>query len=92
MDIAWVVGRMAVDYDERSDRIILVVEEVVARGRGRRAGLTRGTRPASRVRLTRARWLAFVEHARELVAAGRPPCRLCGQPIDPEGHVCPRLN
>ena len=28
----------------------------------------------------------------EAVAAGRPPCPLCGQPLDPEGHTCPRLN
>ncbi len=27
-----------------------------------------------------------------VVAAGRPPCRLCGAPIDPEGHICPRSN
>jgi len=26
------------------------------------------------------------------MAAGRPPCSLCGQPLDPEGHACPRLN
>jgi uncharacterized repeat protein (TIGR03847 family) len=35
---------------------------------------------------------AFVERARRLVAAGRPPCPLCGQPLDPAGHVCARLN
>lgn len=28
----------------------------------------------------------------EVVAAGRPPCPLCGEPLDPEGHVCPRSN
>ncbi len=28
----------------------------------------------------------------EVVAAGRPPCPLCGGPLDPEGHVCPRSN
>ena len=27
-----------------------------------------------------------------VVAAGRPPCPLCGFPLDPEGHICPRLN
>ena len=27
-----------------------------------------------------------------IVAAGRPICRLCLTPIDPEGHVCPRSN
>jgi uncharacterized repeat protein (TIGR03847 family) len=28
----------------------------------------------------------------ETVAAGRPPCPLCGAPLDPSGHVCPRSN
>ncbi|MEO9138818.1 MAG: DUF3090 domain-containing protein [Jatrophihabitans sp.] len=35
---------------------------------------------------------AFVERARLLVSAGRPPCPLCGQPLAPGGHVCARLN
>ena len=26
------------------------------------------------------------------VAAGRPPCPLCGNPLDREGHMCPKLN
>lgn len=29
---------------------------------------------------------------REVVAAGRPPCPLCGGPMDPAGHICPRSN
>ena len=24
--------------------------------------------------------------------SGRPPCPLCGQPLDPQGHLCPRRN
>ena len=28
----------------------------------------------------------------EVVAAGRPPCPLCGGPLDPQGHICPRTN
>ncbi len=35
---------------------------------------------------------AFVERARSIVAAGRPPCVLCGRPDGPSGHFCPRLN
>jgi uncharacterized repeat protein (TIGR03847 family) len=27
-----------------------------------------------------------------LVEAGRPPCPLCGGPLDPQGHDCPRTN
>ena len=26
------------------------------------------------------------------VESGRPPCPLCGGPLDPSGHLCPRLN
>jgi uncharacterized repeat protein (TIGR03847 family) len=64
--------------------VILVVDELVE---------DEGEIAASlRLRLTRAQVAAYIDHARELVAAGRPPCRLCGQPIDAEGHVCPRLN
>lgn len=31
---------------------------------------------------------AFAKRTREIVAAGRPLCPLCGYPMDPEGHVC----
>ena len=34
----------------------------------------------------------FAKHAQAIVAAGRPPCPLCGNPLDAEGHICPRLN
>ena len=35
---------------------------------------------------------AFVERAVRVVASGRPACPLCGQPLDPTGHICPRRN
>ena len=45
-----------------------------------------------RVRLTPSATRDFIERARRVVAAGRPPCPLCGQPLDPKGHLCPRHN
>jgi uncharacterized repeat protein (TIGR03847 family) len=45
-----------------------------------------------RVRLTPRAAREFIERARRVVAAGRPPCPLCGQPLDPKGHLCPRHN
>jgi uncharacterized repeat protein (TIGR03847 family) len=44
------------------------------------------------VRLTATSARAFARRARALIAAGRPPCPLCGLPLDPSGHVCPRQN
>jgi uncharacterized repeat protein (TIGR03847 family) len=45
-----------------------------------------------RVRLTPQATRAFIERAKKVVASGRPPCPLCGQPLDPKGHLCPRHN
>ena len=45
-----------------------------------------------RVRLTPQATRAFIDRAKRVVAAGRPPCPLCGLPLDTEGHVCPRQN
>ncbi len=47
---------------------------------------------ALRVRIAPGDARAFVERARRVIAAGRPPCPLCGRPLDPAGHVCPRQN
>jgi uncharacterized repeat protein (TIGR03847 family) len=35
---------------------------------------------------------AFSKRAQAVVAAGRPPCQFCGNPLDPAGHLCPRAN
>jgi uncharacterized repeat protein (TIGR03847 family) len=45
-----------------------------------------------RVRLTADAARGFVNRAIDVVAAGRLPCPLCGQPLDPQGHICPRRN
>jgi uncharacterized repeat protein (TIGR03847 family) len=45
-----------------------------------------------RVRMTAAAARSFVARASQVVAAGRPPCPLCGAPLDPQGHICPRRN
>ncbi len=47
---------------------------------------------ALRVRIEPADARAFILRARRVVSAGRPPCPLCGLPLDPNGHVCPRNN
>lgn len=45
-----------------------------------------------RVRLSADGARGFVNGALAVVAAGRLPCPLCGQPLDPAGHICPRRN
>lgn len=42
--------------------------------------------------MTVAQAAAFAIRAVELIEAGRPPCPICGGPLDPRGHLCPRTN
>lgn len=45
-----------------------------------------------RVRLAPELAVGFVRRSARVLAAGRPPCPFCGQPLNPEGHICPRAN
>jgi uncharacterized repeat protein (TIGR03847 family) len=44
------------------------------------------------VRLEAGPARAFVHRAALVIEAGRPDCPFCGNPIDPEGHLCVRAN
>lgn len=49
-------------------------------------------RDVVRVELEPQAALHFASGALEVVRAGRPPCPLCGAPLDPTGHFCVRRN
>lgn len=80
----WTVGTIGVAYDNDRDRIVIVADELVPEDDP--SGET------MRVAATRAQVRALIERAESLMAGGRPPCRLCGAPMDPNGHACPRAN
>ncbi|MGC4111918.1 MAG: DUF3090 domain-containing protein [Nocardioides sp.] len=44
------------------------------------------------VRLEAGPARAFVKRATLVIDAGRPDCPFCGNPIDPDGHLCVRAN
>ncbi len=35
---------------------------------------------------------AFVQRTEQVLEAGRPSCPFCGNPVDPDGHLCVRAN
>jgi uncharacterized repeat protein (TIGR03847 family) len=46
----------------------------------------------ARLYFTAAQARAMATRGSAAVERGRPPCPLCGNPLDPSGHICPRLN
>lgn len=104
----FVVRSLGVSYDEESDRIVLVAEEIdrtesepeVEELFGLAEDLELDPEleveddvgSTVRVSITREQAAALAIRGTELVEAGRPPCPLCGYPLDARGHVCPRTN
>ena len=83
---AFVIGQIGLGYDQDRDLIIVIAQESATEdSENDQAALARfvGTREMMR---------KLCQHALAIVAAGRPTCPLCGQPIDPRGHFCPPSN
>ena len=92
----WVVGQLGVVFDDNRDRMLLRAEEMVLEEEGDDPPaldpLDEGEQGIARFALTRAQVAAFVVRAATVVSAGRPPCPLCGRPLDPDGHMCIKTN
>jgi uncharacterized repeat protein (TIGR03847 family) len=87
------VGAIALAWDGEDERVVIEAQEetetpiepltddVPENGPG-----------VLRVRISPAAARAFSKRAMQIVSQGRPPCPLCGLPLDAEGHICPRQN
>jgi uncharacterized repeat protein (TIGR03847 family) len=82
----WVVGSLSASYDGALDRLLLVAEEALREGQDDELAAQ------ARFSLTREQVAALAIRGTRLVEAGRPPCPLCGYPLDERGHDCPRTN
>jgi uncharacterized repeat protein (TIGR03847 family) len=87
------VGTMALAWDPEDEQVVIEAQEVTEdESADTEVGDDDPTIAVLRVRITAAQARAFAERALQVVAAGRPPCPLCGLPLDSAGHVCPRQN
>jgi uncharacterized repeat protein (TIGR03847 family) len=96
------VGTMTIAWDPSIDRIVIELFSNVDVDEEERPQET--SSPAAEepdeieadevfvVKITASYARDFVARAQALVAAGRPSCPFCLQPIDPQGHICPRAN
>ncbi len=92
----WTVGQIAVGVDEADAEVVLVIEELVPEEDEDPDDdlglLDESTGAKIRAHIDVSHAAGFITMSDELMTKGRPPCRLCGQPLDPSGHACPRLN
>ena len=92
----WRAGRLSIGYAEERDLMLLELEEQTeeAEDADEEIVVPDDAPEPAKVRLwaTREQMLALARHGAEVASRGRPRCRFCGNPMDPEGHRCPAMN
>ena len=92
------VGTLTIAWDAAAERIVIEAREMSEQDDLDETADEAGDADAVdgpdlvRVHLPAADAHAFAVGAVAVVQAGRPPCPLCGAPLDPTGHFCPRRN
>ena len=79
-------GEIGLGYDKDRDRVVIFAKEL----------LTEEADPesAAQVRFwaTRTQLRMLARWGQDVASRGRPVCSQCGQPMEPEGHFCPKKN
>jgi len=86
LDPLFRVGELGLGYDAENDLVVLVAREAVAEDQD--------PAQAKSVRFwcSRAQVRAMCRWGMQVASQGRPNCPQCGEPMDPEGHFCPKKN
>ncbi len=77
------VGNLGLGYSDETNKIVVVAYELVEEGED--PNMVSFWASPEQVR-------GLISQIDTTVKAGRPICGNCGEPIDPEGHFCPRRN
>lgn len=87
------VGAMSLAWDPRAEEVVIEAQTPSEDGEYVELPDDADEGPDQlRVRLAPGSARSFVRRAEALLGGGRPACPFCGQPLDPQGHFCPRGN
>ncbi len=81
----WAVGQLGIGVHAPTNQVVLIVDPYVADENDETEA------ESFKVHLSAQQARNFVKTTEILLAASRPPCKLCGLPKGND-HICPRLN
>lgn len=82
------VGELGLGYEGETDLVVLVAREIETEG----SEETETETDVVRFWCTRSQIRVLARWGIEVAARGRPNCPQCGEPMNPEGHFCPKRN
>ena len=87
------IGEFSLSYDKTLDQICIISKEIVFQEKDPSIPFE-GQIDGRTVKFwaTRDQFIQLVNWGVELIQRGRPICPLCNEPINPEGHLCPKKN
>lgn len=86
LDPLFRVGELGLAYDTEKDLLILVARELISDAQAGEEG------DVVRFWCTRSQLRALSRWGLEVTSRGRAICPFCGEPMEPEGHFCPKKN
>ncbi|MBA3944131.1 MAG: DUF3090 family protein [Herpetosiphonaceae bacterium] len=93
LEEAFRVGQLGLGYDEGRDLLIIIAQELGGRSDDEEANEGEAERlETARLTFRREQGRALAQRGNEAVTKGRPRCPQCGEPMNPEGHFCPKRN
>ena len=79
-------GEIGLGYDAENDLVVVLAREIIVEGEEQENAAV------VRFWCTRTQLSRLSSWGKEVVNRGRPICPQCGQPMEPEGHFCPKKN
>jgi uncharacterized repeat protein (TIGR03847 family) len=86
VDPLYRVGEFGLAYAEDEDLAIILFREILTTQENQ------DDLRVVRVWATRSQLVVFSEWAKFIINSGRLICPQCGEPMDPDGHLCPKKN
>jgi uncharacterized repeat protein (TIGR03847 family) len=83
---------IGIGFDPERSLVLLELREQAAEDEEPPPAIEESEGRIARLYATRAQIRAMLANGIVAVSAGRPKCPLCEFPMDPDGHICPRMN
>ena len=89
----WIVSSLGVAFEKDKSEFVVVAEERSEDNDAVAKELSEDSDAAmAQIHLTPGQVKAFIAKANDLIRAGRPPCEICGDPINYADGWCPCSN